>query len=272
MDFSETVEIKVLDKEDNCIDSYFFAYFHNLDAAVEQIRLAVKKAKSQPKSSDQEVKDTTSHLLVPPPPPAHDSLNPPSQSTLSSVRDKLSAPVGKIGSMLRPVSSAPTPHSGSRPTSMLSTDSGPFIASPGTITPTITPAQNTTALDHTYPPALVHHPASGASDTSSKSTWSVPVGVPSWLKNPSKRFFASSPDTTTVTLRESEVGDIQETAGHTTMDQADFGFSIVDGLESNALDPVTVDKFRAAFAFDEKETLFAGENPDEMRVRNGGCC
>jgi alpha-L-fucosidase len=42
-------------------------------------------------------------------------------------------------------------------------------------------------------------------------------------------------------------------------DPSDFGFSIVDGFDASALDPVTVDKFRAAFALDEKETLIAGE-------------
>jgi sterol 3beta-glucosyltransferase len=257
MDFSETVEIKVLDKEDSCVDSYFFAYFHNLDLAVDQIRQSVQKAKTQPKSSvDDAVKDTTSHMLaapsVPHPVPT-DSLVPP--STLSSVRDKLTAPVGKLNSLLRPTVS-PTPPSGSRPTSMISNDSGPLTISPGSITPS-----NQPVADHTYPPSLVHHPASQASDISSKSTWSVPVGVPSWLKNPSKRFFTSSPDIAPVPLDgHTEVGGIHEMAHQLSADHADFGFSIVDGIESNALDPLTVDKFRAAFAFDDKEMLLAGKD------------
>lgn len=236
MDFSETIEIKVLDKEDSCVDSYFFAYFHNLDLAVEEIRQAVQKGKSIPRSSAQEtVKDTTSNLHAPPPPPVQqDSLSSTSQGTLSSVRDRLSAPVGKLGSMLRPVASAPTPPSGSRPTSMLSSDSGPMFTSPASTTP-----------------------IQGASDNSAKSTWSVPVGVPSWLKAPSRRFFFSSPDSTTTALAQGDIGDIHETSAHSTLDHADFGFSIVDGVDSNALDPMTVDKFRAAFAFDEKETLLA---------------
>jgi hypothetical protein len=85
--------------------------------------------------------------------------------------------------------------------------------------------------------------------------------VPGWLKNPSKRFFTSSPDVVPVPLDgHADIGGIQETAHQLSVDHADFGFSIVDGIESNALDPLTVDKFRAAFALDNKETLLAGEN------------
>jgi hypothetical protein len=34
---------------------------------------------------------------------------------------------------------------------------------------------------------------------------------------------------------------------------------MVDGVDSPVLDPTTVDKFKAAFAFDERETLLAGQ-------------
>ena len=38
LDFSETIEVKVVDKGDSySVDSYFFAYFHDLQAALEQI-------------------------------------------------------------------------------------------------------------------------------------------------------------------------------------------------------------------------------------------
>jgi len=256
IDFSETVEVKVLDKEDNCVDSYFFAYFHDLDLAVNQIRRSVQGAKARPNSSIQDtVKDTTSNIhTIPsnPHPSLPDSSASPSTSTLSAVRDKLTAPVDKLNSLLRPAVSSATPFS-SRPTSVLSTDRTPY-SSPVAMTPKYQPAP-----DHTYPPSLVHHSASQASDISGKSTWSVPVGVPSWLKNPSKRFFTSSPDVTSVSSSSrTDVDNIRE-ATHHTSDPVDFGFSMVDGIDSNALDPLTVDKFRAAFAFDEKEALLAGE-------------
>src|ERR1700743_3486506 len=111
MDFSETIEIKVLDKEDNCDDSYFFAYFQDLDLAVNQIRQFVQEAKAFPNSSAQDtVKDTTSHILTVSPtvPSASDSSPPPSTSTLSAVRDKLTAPVDKLNSLLRTTVSSTT--------------------------------------------------------------------------------------------------------------------------------------------------------------------
>ena len=43
MDFSETIEVKVVDREDGySVDSYFFAYFHNISLALDQIRDAVR--------------------------------------------------------------------------------------------------------------------------------------------------------------------------------------------------------------------------------------
>ena len=51
MDFSETIEVKVIDAEDRILsdayDSYFFAYFHNMTGSLEQIRDAVRTYKPQ---------------------------------------------------------------------------------------------------------------------------------------------------------------------------------------------------------------------------------
>jgi len=65
MDFSETIEVKVLDGEETLsVDSYFFAYFQDLPTALEQIREAVSSARhavpqgSQP-SSPLHLIDTT---------------------------------------------------------------------------------------------------------------------------------------------------------------------------------------------------------------------
>ncbi|CAG7846562.1 Sterol 3-beta-glucosyltransferase; AltName: Full=Autophagy-related protein 26 [Serendipita indica DSM 11827] len=259
MDFSETIEIKVVDKEDDCLDSYFFAYFHSIDLAVEQIRAALKEAKESPmiKLVQDTVKDTTSHKTSTALPLVHEldkvvSAPTPSStsSTLSSVRDsvrdKLSTPVGKLNSLLRPGHTTPD----SRPTSTMSTESSPI-----TVTASPKSAAEKMPGDHTYPPSLVHH---NVSDSSTKSSWSVPVGVPNWIKNSSKHFFTSSPEVGpgTVKVDTKDVGGIHTSAHQSTGDHGDFGFSIVDGLDS-ALDPATVDKFRAAFAFDERETLLA---------------
>lgn len=46
MDFSETVEVKVVDRDNFTMDSYFFAYFQNLPEALAQIREVVKTYKT----------------------------------------------------------------------------------------------------------------------------------------------------------------------------------------------------------------------------------
>ena len=264
MDFSETIEIKVVDKEDNCLDSYFFAYFHHIDFAVEQIRTALKEAKESPTIQlvQDTVKDTTSHKSSTGLPLVHDlekTVSAPTPSSTSStlisvretVREKLTAPVGKLNSLLRP--SAQSTPATSRPTSVLSTESSPITitASPKNLPEKLPP-------DHTYPPALVHH---SASDASTRSSWSVPVGVPNWIKNSSKHFFTSSPEVgpDNVRVDTTDVGGIHTSAHQSTGDHGELGFSIVDGVDSVALDPATVDKFRAAFALDERETLLAGK-------------
>lgn len=66
MDFSETIEIKVLDKEASgllSVDSYFFAYFHDLSSALDQIRDAVRTHRASTEhdesNSPKTVLDTT---------------------------------------------------------------------------------------------------------------------------------------------------------------------------------------------------------------------
>ena len=62
LDFSETIEVKVVEKSENfsTVDSYFFAYFQELDAALEQIRDAVRTYRSSSESlPEATVIDTT---------------------------------------------------------------------------------------------------------------------------------------------------------------------------------------------------------------------
>ncbi|KAG8861039.1 Sterol 3-beta-glucosyltransferase [Serendipita sp. 411] len=250
IDFSETIEIKVIDKEDSCFDSYFFAYFQHIDHAVDQIRAAVKTGKKVLSGGIQDaVKDTTSHRMSTALPvvelerAASAPASPaPTSSTLSAVKEKLSAPVGRLNSLLKSSQHVSEPRTIGR------VEGIPLSVSPvsevGTIRPT----------DHTYPPSLVHHNVSNASELSTKSSWSVPVGVPSWIKNPSKLLFSSSPE---VGANIANVGGIHTSAHQSTGDRTDFGFSIIDGVDSSAMDPVTVEKFRTAFALDEREPLIA---------------
>ncbi|KAJ7244853.1 hypothetical protein C8J57DRAFT_1680163 [Mycena rebaudengoi] len=61
MDFSETLEVKVFDKEEHfSVDSYFVVYFRDLPAALDKIRDAVRAYRVLPeRSSPQMVMDTT---------------------------------------------------------------------------------------------------------------------------------------------------------------------------------------------------------------------
>lgn len=61
MDFSETVEVKVVDRDHFTMDSYFFAYFHNLPEALAQIREVVKAYKTGPGANER----TSMHAAVP---------------------------------------------------------------------------------------------------------------------------------------------------------------------------------------------------------------
>lgn len=64
MDFSETIEVKVVDRDHFTMDSYFFAYFQSLPAALEQIRSVVKAYKQA--ESNRSSRLTQSSLLSTP--------------------------------------------------------------------------------------------------------------------------------------------------------------------------------------------------------------
>lgn len=364
MDFSETLEIKVVDRERGTkdqadgemeqettmtMDSYFFAYFHNLGEAMEQIREAVRSHRQRTSASI-----TLSPPTSPQPAPALElqeaagldpfrrlsgdvvtdttvqrtqstkstkSTKARKRSSMSSVSDLVRGNSGsgggegtgfKLPSLLRPFSSGSGSAAHDAPRSFLrrpterSLSSGSISAmasageetnatirpsaiplrahttSTGTdsdtttrdrpSTPTVTspsPIDAPHPPDHTYPPStesslqLSIHPT-----PSHRSSWSV--GVPSWLKAPSRRLFSSASasqisvvvghdgDSCTEVL-DSGVGDGDRPSaeGHGQM-----GFSILEappaGAE-HAPDKAIVDKFRAQFALDEKEVLLGCE-------------
>ncbi|EKM60815.1 glycosyltransferase family 1 protein [Phanerochaete carnosa HHB-10118-sp] len=296
MDFSETIEVKAVDKnEAYSIDSYFFAYFHDLPAALEQIRDAVRAYRSAPGgSSSPPVIDTTvsrvpqaAHQLsqspatLPPVPqvpksPSHfsfrfTSLLRPLQDSLPLMRG-YSAPgyvsrspeneeythvSRKSGSCFVPITTPPAPI---QPPSL----SGP--RSPG-----LTPTSPNFGHAHTYPPStsasFTSAPASSLTSKES-STWAV--GVPTWLKTGSKKLLSSASFATSLgglrlTVEHSAsappatgpgVSEILSTQSHLSESSSgDFGyFSILETPET-AMDEETIEKFRTAFAFDEKEKL-----------------
>ncbi|EGO02719.1 glycosyltransferase family 1 protein [Serpula lacrymans var. lacrymans S7.3] len=287
MDFSETIEVKVIDKEDNIsMDSYFFAYFHDLPAALEQIRDAVRAGRNfVQRSSPQTVVDTTTLRPLPSVPQAIDrarSLPIPDTSKITSgfslssllrpFQDTL--PLGRIGS-------APDRSEGSEDYTHISkrgdTSFIPITTSPPNISdvsesaknkhpPSHSTSLNVTTTDHTYPPSTLIGDMSDMAikdSGSSGSSWNV--GVPSWLKGSRKVFSLSSAitspgdsaailSTSPVASNVSEVYSSPTPANRSGSGTNDLGYSILETQEAT-VDLHATEKFKNAFAFDDKETL-----------------
>jgi len=288
LDFSETIEVKVVDKNENfsTVDSYFFAYFQVLDAALEQIRDAVRTYRSFSESlPEATVIDTTGANTIA-------AFPPTSQTQDETPRPPLTG--FKLSSLWRPWSETASP---GRPTALtLEVDTGddfthvtkrktsfvPFTSSPERLTPALlstgessdylapgdssehpTPIA-TTNSDHTYPPSSsVDLSSSG----SSPSSW----GRPSWLRIPSRRPFSIQSGNSTViaehpppnpvaSLNSGGIADALtsalSSAGSKLM--PDLGFSVLDSPEGQVEQEVQ-DKFRQAFAFDESEKVLGCE-------------
>ncbi|TCD70641.1 Sterol 3-beta-glucosyltransferase [Steccherinum ochraceum] len=221
MDFSETIEVKVVDKgESYSVDSYFFAYFHDLQAALEQIRDAVRSSRGVPGDvTPPSVIDTTVSRSPPVTPNQTDKVawasSPDSiprasgfrfTSLLKPLQDSL--PMSRTASAPEPIESPEefthvTKRSSTTfvpittsPKSSFRLDSPP-AARPSLITESSSSSVTPTASyisTHTYPPSSSLSPSiseTGHSASSNTSTWSV--GVPSWLKMPSTRRLLTSP-------------------------------------------------------------------------------
>ncbi|KIJ68687.1 glycosyltransferase family 1 protein [Hydnomerulius pinastri MD-312] len=286
IDFSETIEVKVFDKEEHCsIDSYFFAYFHDIQAALEHIRDAVRIHRILPPKSPQALLDTTTTRS--PTSPVHGidrarSLPTPDVKSSSSFRlsaflrpfqDSLPSPLARMYS-------APEPPEGSEDFTHISKRAGtsfvpvttlPLSSSPttGNITPTSAHglSADSQSRDHTYPPSTSVGDLASASSPSKSLAASVPwnVGVPSWLKVPRKGLSSSASSNAVApafpasqstggirevysTHRSSSLGQASGTPG------GELGYSVLETAEA-AVDPEMAEKFRSWFAFDERESL-----------------
>lgn len=277
MDFSETIEVKVFDKEPNfAIDSYFFAYFHDLSAALDQIRDAVRNQRSQVEHRQglpEEVLDTTISKQLqdasierahsfPVPDKERDKLPLSSSSgfrfssLLKPLQDTLSRPSVSADSTQEEFM-----HISRRPNSSFI----PITTSPLS-QPHLPGSESTTEAfkpplpDHTYPPSnLARHPSllHSDSDTPAASTWSVP----NWLKGTrSLGLFGSGVSESTPT----NIGVKEVYSGHRNPSRTSSGnaqemaFSMLETAESSIDDDI-VERFRTTFAFDQKETLLGCE-------------
>jgi sterol 3beta-glucosyltransferase len=283
MDFSETIEVKVFDKEHFSVDSYFFAYFQDLPVALELIRDAVRTHRSLAPRSPLAVLDTTSTRT--PQPSATQgmdrarSLPTPDtrfgssfrlSSLLRPFQDSLPASLGRTNNIfgVTELTEAPDEYThiskGSGSSLVPITASSPEpISPPGSskavhaISKPSTTAS--TPTDHTYPPSAgdLDYSASVKSVTSS-APWNV--GVPSWLKVSRSRAnipMLSAASTSTSGIREVySAPSAGESAARRSSGsaQGDLGYSVLETPEA-AVDSEYIEKFRIAFAFDERENL-----------------
>ncbi|KAG5653494.1 hypothetical protein H0H81_012703 [Sphagnurus paluster] len=279
MDFSETIEVKVFDKEEHfSVDSYFFAYFHDIPAALEQIRDAVRTHRTQPDKSiaSQTVLDTTlpRHITIPdrivslPPESTATTAKQTSVFRLTSLLRPFQDTLGRVS---QPATVAESPeaedftHISRRPhsASFVPVSSLPIEGLPETHQVPAnkhTPTPQST-LNHTYPPStsILHIDPNHPSLSRENSSWGV--GVPSWLKG-SRRVFGSPASSEQTIPSNSTSAGIKEMYSSTTIstlptsrsNMGDLAFSILETPEIQ-VDNDATEKFRAAFAYDEKETL-----------------
>lgn len=268
--------MKVVDKADNfaTVDSYFFAYFQDLSGALDQIRDAARSYRATTEQSlDVHVIDTT--------------VARPGLSNDRSGADQTPRPSSgfRFPSLWRPFSEAthsrtvPVPevvaetpeeftHITRRKTTFVPMTSSPETASPRQLSSSelsdSTPPQHSVTLPtptssdlhHTYPPTT-----SLDGSASHLPQW----GRPSWLKIPSRRTFSMASSSSGADIQSTPVSGITEalTSALTSAGSRlipDLGFSILD-LPTSQIDSETQDKFRAAFAFDDKEILLGCECP-----------
>jgi sterol 3beta-glucosyltransferase len=282
MDFSETIEVKVFDKEEHfSVDSYFFAYFPDMPAALDQIRDAVRAYRLLPeRSSPQVVLDTTvpRHLLTTTDraasAPAETSTRTISGFSLTSLLRPLQETLSRTTAQIQP-------DNDSRPSALTTSDGTleaeefthisrrpnssfiPVTTSPQSMSPeegipkslTPTPA----AYDHTYPPSTSTSSVDPDFHSLSREGSSWTVGVPSWLKGTRRVFGASAGSEQTATQDSSAVREMYSSTTSSSFPSSrsmmgDMVFSILETPEIT-VDADTTEKFRAAFAYDEKEIL-----------------
>ncbi|KAF7306570.1 Sterol 3-beta-glucosyltransferase [Mycena indigotica] len=264
MDFSETIEVKVFDKDEHfSVDSYFFAYFEDLSGALDQIRDAVRAHRGQPeRASPQLLMDTTVSRSTPHPPDRAQSL--PANVEHANVKASSSF---SISSFLWPfhdsgnrvpttgalAENEPFTHISRRPnsTSFVPVTSSPDTPSPSTPTPIH-------SQEHTYPPSSFisrSNPDHPFNSESGGNTW---IGVPSWLRGTKRVFGGGGPSevSTAMASPSSRVREVYSMPSQASRGSGlgDMAFSTLE-TPNVKIDPEMTEKFRTVFAYDEKETL-----------------
>ncbi|KIJ21504.1 glycosyltransferase family 1 protein [Paxillus involutus ATCC 200175] len=285
IDFSETIEVKVFDKEEHySVDSYFFAYFHDIQNALEHIRDAARIHRTFDPSLPQALLDTTAtrspvsavqgmdRTRSLPSPDAKSSSSFRLSSFLRPFQDSLPSTLSRMYSAPElPEGAEDFTHISKRGgTSFVPVTSSPMTSSPdsGNITPSsaIGLSTNSPSRNHTYPPSTSAGDLTPASSLSKGLASGVPwnVGVPSWWKIPRKGLNISTSNsavasTYPVSQCTGGVSEVYSThqspsSGQGSAAPGELGYSVLETSEA-AVDPEMAEKFKVAFAFDDKETL-----------------
>jgi sterol 3beta-glucosyltransferase len=283
-DFSETIEVKVVDgSEDLAVDSYFFTYFHDISVALEQIRDAIAATRrflpeSQESANTEQLIDTTVSRTTPNSRSEHGQTY-PEATPRSSSSFRLSAllrpfqelPLGRVvlapgqpdepeefthvekqdNSSFVPISLPPI-SSGIAGANYV----GEFTERPHTPKPC---PSDSVSSSHTYPPfsspseSYVQAPQ----EPSLATSW---VSVPSWLRV-SRRAMGSTSGASNQqlpiqgdgkTVTEVYSSGTQHSTG--SNHGPELGYSVLEAPDST-IDAEMIEKFQVSFAFDDKERL-----------------
>lgn len=275
LDFRETIEVKVVDGfEDLAVDSYFFTYFHDISAALEQIRDAV--ARTRPFVPEAQESPGTEQLIDTTVSRSNSTSRTGTSEHIQTYPDATprSSSSFRLSALLRPFQEIPLGRAVASPvqqdeheefTHVEKRDNSSFVPIALPPPPSDTSSTNqanefsqshTTRKAHTIPSSHTYPPfTSGeslAQTTQEQSLATSWVSVPSWLRM-SRR---SSSGASNQQLAEAKaVTEVYSSGTLASSQGAELGYSVLETPDS-AIDPEINEKFQALFAFDDKEKLF----------------
>ena len=285
LDFRETIEVKVVDgSEDLAVDSYFFTYFHDISAALEQIRDAVASTQpfvpeAQEFSGAEQLIDTTASRST------STSRSGTSEHLQTNPEVAPSRPSSfRLSALLRPFQEIPLGRTVISPgqldeqeefTHVEKRDNSSFV--PVALPPPPSDisgashandvlqdhtalrarlSDNTIPSSHTYPP--FNSPSESLVQTTQEQSLATSwVSVPSWLRM-SRRTLGSGSGAgnqqSTKAVTEVYSSGTQQSLAASQSQGTELGYSVLETPDS-AIDPEIIEKFQASFAFDDKERL-----------------
>jgi sterol 3beta-glucosyltransferase len=288
LDFRETIEVKVVDgSEDLAVDSYFFTYFHDISAALEQIRDAISSTRRFVPAAPQHL--DSEQLIDTTVPRSTSTYRPGLLEHAQTYPDAhpRSTSAFRLSALLRPFQELPlgraTASSGQLDeheefTHVEKRDNSSFIPIALPATPSDSPGanlatdltqsplslrsrlpDNSVLASHTYPPLTPpgEPSAQPPQEASLATSW---VSVPSWLRMSRRPSVGASGTVNQQPATQRDGKAVTEVYSSGTQQSIgssqgpDLGYSVLDAPDS-AIDAETVDKFQASFAFDDKERL-----------------